>query len=243
MAPVSSRVDTRETRACRGTIGDGDGQPGPTVQSAQSTAHVSGTRYVEPPWAAPLDVRSVLDAIPADATISGMFIAPLAIEAKRVGVHLPSARDRYLPYRFYPLVEHAKVLVETCERIHPGLSIRQALRKLGRGAPRALVASTLGKVVLASAEGVHEVVDAMAKAYPLNARPSRVEVLERTSGRAVVRMEEVHYFIDSHHVGAFEGALRYAGVNGRVLIAARSEASADLLLEWDARASTPSRRV
>lgn len=213
------------------------------MQSAQATTHVSGMRYVEPPWTAPLDVRSVFDAIPADATISGMFIAPLAMEAKRVGVHLPSARDRYLPYRFYPLVEHAKVLVETCERMYPGLSIRQALRKLGRGAPKALVASTLGKVVLASAEGVHEVVDAMAKAYPLNARPSRVEVLERTVGRAVVRLEQVHYFIDSHHVGAFEGALRYAGVKGRVLIALHGEASADLLLEWEARAQTPSRRV
>jgi hypothetical protein len=184
----------------------------------------------------------VYDAIPADATISGMFIAPLALEAKRLGVHLPTARDRYVPYRFYPLLEHAKVLVETCERIYPALSIRQGLRKLGRGAPKALVASTLGKVVLASAEGVHEVLDAMAKAYPLNARPSRVEVVERGAGRAVVRLEQVHYFIDSHHVGAFEGALRYAGVEGRVLIAGRGEASADLLLEWDARAQTPSRR-
>jgi hypothetical protein len=213
------------------------------VQSAQATAHVSGTRFVEPPWAAPLDVRAVISAIPDTATISGMFIAALAIEAKRVGVTLPSARDRYVPYRFYPLAEHAKVLVETCERIYSSLSVRQALRKLGRGAPKALVASTLGKVVLASAEGVHEVVDAMAKAYPLNARPSRVEVVERAAGRAVVRLEDVHYFLDSHHVGAFEGALRYAGVEGRVLIAMRGEAAADLLLEWDARSPMPSRRI
>jgi hypothetical protein len=214
------------------------------VQSAQATTtQFSGTRFVEPPWAAPLDVRAVISAIPDTATISGMFIAALALEAKRVGVCLPSARDRYVPYRFYPLAEHARVLVETCERIYPSLSIRQALRKLGRGAPKALVASTLGKVVLASAEGVHEVVDAMAKAYPLNARPSRVEVLERAAGRAVVHLENVHYFIDSHHVGAFEGALRYAGVEGRVLIAMRGQAAADLLLEWDARGTMPSRRV
>ena len=213
------------------------------MHSAQATAQASGTRFVEPPWTAPLEIRTVLQTIPAAATISGMFIAALAGEAKRLGVHLPSARERYVPYSFYPLIEHAQVLVETCERIHPTLSIRQALRKLGRGAPTALVSSTLGKVVLASAEGVHEVVDAMAKAYPLNARPSRVEVLERSPGRAVVRLEEVHYFVDSHHVGAFEGALRYAGVDGRVLMASRGPASADFLLEWDARERTPSRRV
>ncbi|HVW29137.1 MAG TPA: DUF2378 family protein [Polyangiaceae bacterium] len=213
------------------------------MQSAQARAQSSGTWFVEPPWTAPLEIRTALQTVPAAATISGMFIAPLVLEAKRLGVQLPSARERYVPYRFYPLIEHVQVLVETCERIHPMLPIRQALRKLGRGAPRALVSSTLGKVVLAGAEGVHDVVNAMAKAYPLNARPSRVDVLERSPGRAIVRLEEVHYFIDSHHVGAFEGALRYAGVDGRVLIAARGPASADLLLEWDAREQTPSRRV
>jgi hypothetical protein len=74
----------------------------------------------------------------------------------------------------------------------------------------------------------------MAKAYPLNARPSNVTVLETGPGRAVVRLEDVHYFLDSHHVGTFEGALKFAGVAGRVLIASKSATCADLLLEWTA---------
>jgi uncharacterized protein (TIGR02265 family) len=193
----------------------------------------SDARFVEPPWDAPFDAEAALRAIPASATISGMFIAPLALEAKRLGVVLPSARERYVPFTFYPLVEHARVLLETCERLYPHRPVRQALRKLGRGAPQALVASTLGKVVLGSAEGVHDVVAAMAKAYPLNARPSRVTTLEATRGRAVVRLEDVHYFLDSHHVGAFEGVLKFAGVKGRVRIAVRERGAADLLLEWD----------
>jgi uncharacterized protein (TIGR02265 family) len=192
----------------------------------------SSPPYAEPPWDAPVDVEAAIGAIPEGATISGMFLAPLLLEAKRRGVVLPSARDRYVPYTFYPLREHCRLLVETCERMLPDRSLRQGLRKLGRGAPDALVSSTLGKVVLGSAEGVEQVVSAMAKAYPLNARPSRVTVLEAGAGRAVVRLEEVHYFIDSHHVGAFEGALRFAGVTGHVLIAPRSTTSADLLLAW-----------
>jgi uncharacterized protein (TIGR02265 family) len=166
---------------------------------------------VEPPWTAPLDVDAVLRSLPSTATISGMFIAALVQEAKRVGATLPSAR----------------------ERVYPGVPIRQALRKLGRGAPTALVASTLGKVVLAAAAGAHEVIDAMAKAYPLNARPSHVTVLERGAQRAVVRLEEVYYFADCHHVGAFEGALKYAGVRGKVLISPRGKGAVDLLLEWE----------
>src|SRR5580765_3124250 len=104
--------------------------------------------------------------------------APLVAEAKRRGFVLPSARDRYVPFKFYPLVEHARLLLETCERIYPDKPRRMALRKLGRGAPQALISSTLGRVVLGTAEGVHAMVEAMAKAYPLNARPSSVTVVE-----------------------------------------------------------------
>lgn len=192
----------------------------------------SVTRFVEPPWHAPLPVQEEIRAIPEGATISGMFLAPLLLEAKRRGFTLPSARDRYVPFNFYPLAEHCQLLVETCERLYRDRPLRQSLRKLGRGAPAALVASTLGKVVLGSAEGVDQIVAAMAKAYPLNARPSRVTVLESRPGRAVVRLEEIYYFLDSHHVGAFEGVLRFAGVTGGVLIASRGKFSADLLLEW-----------
>jgi uncharacterized protein (TIGR02265 family) len=202
------------------------------VEAQQRAMQVSDRRFAEPLWMAPLDCDAALAAIPATATISGMFIAPLVAEAKRLGVVLPSARERYLPFQFYPLIEHARVLLETCSRVYPNVPVRFALRKLGRGAPKALVTSTLGKVVLGSAEGVHEVVDAMAKAYPLNARPSRVTVIERGPGRVVVRLEELHYFLDSHHVGAFEGAMKYAGAEGRVLVASRSSAAADFLLEW-----------
>jgi uncharacterized protein (TIGR02265 family) len=188
--------------------------------------------FVEPPWHAPLDAEEEIARVPEDATISGMFLAPLVIEAKRQGVTLPSARDRYVPFKFYPLREHCRLLVETCDRLFRDRPLRQALRRLGRGAPAALAASTLGKVVLGSAEGVDQVVSAMAKAYPLNARPSRVTVLETRPGRAVVRLEDVYYFVDSHHVGTFEGALKFAGVAGRVLIASKSRVCADLLLEW-----------
>jgi len=190
------------------------------------------TVFVEPPWNAPLDAEAMIASIPEVATISGMFLMPLALEAKRRGVALPSARERYVAFQAYPLREHARLLVETCRLLHGGRPLRQVLRKLGRGAPQALVASTLGKVVLGSVEGVHDVVRAMVKAYPLNLRPCHLAVLEASPGRAVVRLEDLHYFLDSHHVGAFEGVLRYAGVSGGVRIAKRGPAAADLLLEW-----------
>jgi uncharacterized protein (TIGR02265 family) len=194
---------------------------------------VQSPRFVEPPWNLPLDEQAALDSIPENATISGMFVAPLVMEAKRLGMILPSARDRYLPFGFYPLREHARLLLETCERRFGHLPLRQALRKLGRGAPAALMTSTLGKVMLGSVDDPPQIIRAMAAAYPLNARPSRVSVPVMEPGRAIVRMEEVHYFLDSHHVGAFEGVLKFAGVRGTVLIDIRGSAAADLMLTWD----------
>ena len=199
--------------------------------------------FEEPPWGAPFERTEELLAIPEAAEMAGMFLAPLVIGAKRRGVLLPSARDRYLPFKFYPLREHASLLIESCELLLTDLPIRLALRKLGRGAPAALIASTLGKVVLGSAQGVHAVVEAMVKAYPLNVRPSQTSVLSSGPTEMVLRFDEVHYFLDSHHVGALEGALKHAGVDGRVLIHSRSRSSADFLVEWGdarARAAKPS---
>jgi uncharacterized protein (TIGR02265 family) len=197
-------------------------------------------RFVEPGWNTALDARAEIAEVPEEASISGMFLAPLALEAKRRGITLHTARDRYLPFKFYPLREHMKLLVETCEKLHADRPLRQALRKLGRGAPAALVASTLGKVVLGSVEGVHAIVEGMAKAYPLNVRPCRVEAVDAGPRRMIVRLSDVHYFLDSHHVGAFEGALRYAGVHGTVRIAPRGRTAADFLLEWSERPPVPS---
>lgn len=205
------------------------------MEEARSSPSGSGSPdapFLSPPWDAPLDAEAAVAAIPETATISGMFLSPLVTGAQKRGIVLKSARERYVGFTFYPLREHARLLLEVCARMYPDRPLRQVLRKLGRGAPSALLASTLGKVVLGSVEGPHDVIAAMAKAYPLNARPSRVTVIESTRGRSVVRLEDIFYFLDSHHVGAFEGVLNFAKVEGQVLIAKRGRASADLLLEW-----------
>lgn len=189
-------------------------------------------RFVPPDWNRPLDVEEEIAQIPPNATISGMFMGPLAAEALRAGRPLPSARDRYLPFQFYPLAEHARLLVETCAWRYPGTPIRRALGRLGKGAPGALLESTLGKVMLGSAEGVFAAVRAMAAAYPINVKPCSVTVADEAADSVVVHIEELHYFVDSHHVGAFQGVLRYAKVSGEVLVHATSRTSADFLLRW-----------
>jgi uncharacterized protein (TIGR02265 family) len=189
--------------------------------------------FVEPPWRAPLDPAAVLRGIPASATIAGMYAATIADDAKALGKTLTLPRERYLPFGFYPLQEYAKLLVDACTLIYPTRPMRIGLRSMGRAAPAALLRSTLGRVVLGSVHGVHEVIESVLKTYPINVRPSHAEIVERSDRHAVVHLRDIFFFLDCHHVGVLEGTLRHAGVNGQVRIMTKSPTEAYLLCSWE----------
>jgi uncharacterized protein (TIGR02265 family) len=188
--------------------------------------------FSEPPWDAALDAERVIARVPETATIAGMFFLALAEGAERRQVPLPLPRARYLPFGFYPVKEFAPLLVTAAGSFYPDKSLREGLRRIGGAAPVAFLTSTLGRVTLGASEGPHAMVSAIAKTYAINTRPSRCEVLESSPRSMLIRLEDVWYFLDSHHVGVFEGTLHFAGVQGRVRIAGRSETSADLQLDW-----------
>ncbi len=170
--------------------------------------------------------------MPESATIAGMFFLALLENAERRQVALAFPRDRYLPFGFYPVREFARLLVEAAPRFHPGASLRQSLRQMGKAGPTALLSSTLGKVTLGAAEGVHAAVTAVAKTYSINVRPSRCEVRQVLPRSMILSLDDVPHFLDSHHVGVFEGCLEYAGVRGEVRIHRRGERAAELWLGW-----------
>jgi uncharacterized protein (TIGR02265 family) len=190
------------------------------------------THFASPPWNAPLDIASALSAISPESTIAGMFFLALVEGAKRRSVTLTGFRERYLPFGFYPVAEFAPLLLAAAESFYPDRSLRQGLRAIGKTGPSVFLESQLGKVTLGSAIGVHAAVEAIAKTYAINIRHSQCTVSQATAKTCVVHLREVPHFLDSHHVGVFEGTLDYAGVKGNVLLAAHSPTSADLLLEW-----------
>ena len=193
---------------------------------------MSDAPFLDPPWNAELDVPAALAVITPDAALSGMFFLALVDGAKRRNVTLAGARERYLPFGFYPIAEFAPLLLAAARLFYPTRSLRHALRALGHAGPAAFLGSTLGKVTLGSAVGVQGAIEAFAKTYALNVRPSQCSVKRATAASCVVELRNVQYFLDSHHVGAFEGILDYAAVKGLVRIAALSPVSADLLVEW-----------
>jgi hypothetical protein len=188
--------------------------------------------FHDPDLGAALDVAAELDAIPSSATISGIFLAGVVDAAKERGLRLPTARESYIDFRPYLLREHATLLVEAARAYFPDETLRRGLLRLGRGGPRTLLRTMVGRVVLGSVEGPLEALSGMAKSYALHTKPAQVEVEPLAPGRAIVRMRAVHYFLDPHHVGVFEAVLRLAEVEGTVRIRSLSRSDADLLCEW-----------
>jgi uncharacterized protein (TIGR02265 family) len=200
--------------------------------------------FQEPPWDTPLDVNAELEAIPKGATMKGLFILPMVAEARSRGIVLPSARDRYLTFNDYPLVEHGRVMVESAQAFFPNISTRRGLRKLGRAAVRAFSQTTIGKVMWASVDSVDSALDAAAKMYTIAVPSCRMTVVERAQGRAVVRLGgEAHCFLDSNHVGTLEGVLHASGANGgTVAVRIESRFVGEYRLTWNdprSRSSPP----
>jgi uncharacterized protein (TIGR02265 family) len=199
-------------------------------------------QFHAPPWDAPLDVSAELDAVRQGATIKGMFILPMILEAQQRGIRFESARDRYLPFADYPLVEHGRLLVESARAFYPKLTTRQGLRKLGHAGLRAFAQSTIGKVVWAAVDGVDAAMDAAAKTYAIAIPAGRLTIVERSPGLARVRLTGgVHYFLDSNHVGNFEGLLRACHVQGTVAVRLEPPAAGELLLTWSGPSVPPTR--
>jgi uncharacterized protein (TIGR02265 family) len=192
----------------------------------------AGEGWSDPPWEAPLDSDAEIRAIPREASMTGVFLGAIVGEAVSRGIVLPTARARYTPFQRYPLREHCQLLVELCRAGFGTLPMRAGLRKLGRGAPHALVASNVGRVVFASAEGPVEIIRAMARSYALHMNPCEVEIEPYGDAAAIVRMSQIYNFLDCHNVGVFEGVMRYARVEGVVRVRSYGRTSADLLCDW-----------
>jgi len=188
--------------------------------------------WTDPPWESPLDAEACLRAIPATATITGMFIESTAALARQKGHTVTSARARYTAFQPYPLKEHCTVLVEVARVLYPKVHLREALRRIGRGAPHVLLQSTVGRVVLGSAEGPHATIEAMAKSYAVHMQPATLKVERAGEKSAVIRMSDIHNFLDSHNVGVFEGVMRHAKLEGTIRIRSYSRTSADFFCAW-----------
>jgi uncharacterized protein (TIGR02265 family) len=188
--------------------------------------------FVEPAWDAPIDVDACLRALPAGGTIKGMFPGAIVAEAERRGFVVHVQRDRYLPFLDYPVPEHAALLAEAAPLFYPGISLRRALRKLGRAAMPTFMQTTIGKVVMKQEPDIDALFGIVRHAYEIALKRPCIEIEERGDSHAILRLRDL-YFLDSHHVGAIESFLRHRGLQASIRVHSESLVNGEFLCSWE----------
>ena len=194
--------------------------------------------YHAPLWDSPLDTDAYIRATPEGAVIKGMFPGAVAAEARRRGLTLANAGDKYLAFLDYPLIEHNRLLVEAATAFWPDGTVRQGLRKLGRAAVTSFMDTTFGKAVLGGItqpDTVARALGALVRAYTttLSKPTPHVEVIETGESSALLKFRDAWVFLDSQQVGIIEGVCRVCGVRGDVRLAMDGMAAGEFLCTWD----------
>jgi uncharacterized protein (TIGR02265 family) len=200
----------------------------------------------DPDWDAPLDVEAYMKLVSPAATIKGMFPSVLVAAARRLRVTLPHAQLRFVPFNDYPLRLHMELLVEAAAAFYPHLSTRRGLRKLGHYACGAFLGSTIGKIVFAGIEHPQHVPNAihgMVRAYEIGTNLGKpfVHVVSIGEREALLQVDGLPSFLDSHHIGVVEGLFRFCGVEGTAIVKASSLTSGEIECRWVSPPSKPSR--
>jgi uncharacterized protein (TIGR02265 family) len=164
--------------------------------------------FVAPDWNAPLDLPAYLAGVPAKATIKGVFPGAMVEAARRKGVTLPNARAKYHPFTDVPVTEYLPLLVAAAEWMFPGMSRREALRKVGRASFNAVEKSMLGRILLTGL---------------LDLRSER---------RTVLHFSEWYVFLDSHLVGALEKVAAASKLRVDVRVSLTTPYEGDVEMTW-----------
>ena len=191
------------------------------------------TDFISPDWDAPLEVGAYVRATPRTAQIKGMFISAVVDACREKGHALAGARDRYVAFNDYPLIEHLELMACGAPLLFPDRSLRRALRSIGRASYSTFVRSMVGRVVFGgSAIEILPSIEAMIRGYEVSMPSAKIHLVDSSPNHATLRMSAMHTFYDSHHVGVFEGVAHACGLRAEVLVRPHSLIAGDMLIKW-----------
>jgi hypothetical protein len=178
-----------------------------------TVSELAALPYRLPIWDAPLDIDDAIARCPADARIKGVMSAAVVDMVRRAGHTLAGAKDRYLPFQPCPLREHISLLCEAGHLLWPNDPVRVQMRRFGRGVRATLLDQPYGRVVLGKDNMTPiEIVKRLVRTYrfilDVTITPHIADNTDPMAATSIyVEMRNVWYFLDSCHVGVFEGLL------------------------------------
>lgn len=167
--------------------------------------------FMAPDWNAPFDAKAELAAVPADGRVRGMFFGFLHDALHKAG--LPDAKaPRPGAFEWAPMRDYVQLLIDAAPRLHPGLSPREQLRRVGWTLFDDFERTMVGKAIFAVAgRDFARVVMLASKAYSVSYEPCMLNGHLQTGNMAIIELDPVYVLPDSYQVGAWEGAARFAG--------------------------------
>jgi uncharacterized protein (TIGR02265 family) len=183
--------------------------------------------FIAPDDTAPLDVDAIIAATPEDVGLRGMYYQSYLDELKRRGLPV-DPKHRYLAFKLYPLRDWQRFMVDSAGRLHPELSLRGGLRRLGLSAYPTFASSMVGRVIFGVlGKDIERIMRIAPKGYEQSLSSCKVDIVEATATHARVHLRGVHSFLESYQLGVFEGALvvceRQGDVHHRPIAPGESE--------------------
>jgi uncharacterized protein (TIGR02265 family) len=182
--------------------------------------------------AAPLDPVPQLRDVPDGHGVRGWLFNTVIDMAEARGVALRPSRG-YIDFKYYPVRDWMELMVEATRQCYPQLPLRAGLRALGRLAYPRFVTSMIGRVTFGIlGNDIARIMATAPKAYEVSFTHSRVSVLDSGMQSVHVRFEHTHAFLDSYHVGAFEGAMDACKRVGEIHVKIDSLSQGELFVRW-----------
>jgi uncharacterized protein (TIGR02265 family) len=101
-----------------------------------------------------MDAEAIARALPKSYVVKGMFFTRLVAELGSAFAQVertleaPPRLGRYVPFNDYPQSDYLRVSTAAAARFYPQVSLREAMRRLGRADYSVFASSTIGKIVL-----------------------------------------------------------------------------------------------
>jgi uncharacterized protein (TIGR02265 family) len=188
--------------------------------------------FFVPDDASPFDPQPHILGVPSEHGVRGMFFNSIIDEAEARGVAISPARN-YVDFKHYPVREWLELLLESAGRCHRGLSLRGAVRRMGRLAYPAFAASMVGRVMFGVlGNDIARVMKIASKGYDCSLTHAKVVIVANGAHSVRVRFEHSYAFIDAYQVGVFEGALAACKRRGEVHVRTDSVCEGEIFARW-----------
>jgi uncharacterized protein (TIGR02265 family) len=190
--------------------------------------------FVEPDWKAQVDFEARLAAVPAEATVRGMFLQLLQESLPGDAASAARAR-RYLSFKNYPMRDYVELLALGCTKLARGLGQGECVRRLGRTVYPRYADTITGTAIFAVAgRDFRRVLELCPAAYRVSTPTAEVSILNVEDGRARVALRGMWNLPDLHQIGIFEGAMDVCGVIGKITVERYSLCDVDFEVRWRA---------